>query len=116
MLSAHAPPTPLTGLLTHTRAAEIDFPDFVQLAVPGQVPQAPPALLLHTVPGRRQQATLAALQGLRPEGETVLPAGIQPSKPHCFCIKMTRGSFVDYTRRCASLQPRVLRPGWHRAD
>ena len=75
------------------------------------MPQAPPALLLHTVPGRRQQATLAALQGLRPEGETVLPAGIQPSKPHCFCIKMTRGSFVDYTRRC---EPRVLRPGWRR--
>ena len=86
----------------------------MQLAVPGQAPQAPPALLLHTVPGRRQQATLAALQGLRPEGGTVLPAGIQPSKPHCFCIKMTRGSFVDYTSKCASLQPRVPRPGWRR--
>ena len=106
-----APPRTLFALTRALPRAEIDFPDFVQLAVPGQVPQAPPALLLHTVPGRRQQATLAALQGLRPEGETVLPAGIQPSKPHCFCIKMTRGSFVDYTRRC---EPRVLRPGWRR--
>jgi hypothetical protein len=31
---------------------------------------------------------------------TLLPPLIVPSMPHSFCIQMTRGSFVDYTRSC----------------
>ena len=75
-------------------SSERDFPDFVQVTVG--------PLVLRTLHGRLHQATLRALAatGLQPESEVTLPAGIQGSNPHCFCIKMTRGSFVDYTRSC----------------
>lgn len=77
-----------------TFSAERDFPDFIQLSVG--------SLVLRTLDGRLHQATIKALgqAGLQPESEVTIPAGIQRSKPHCFCIKMTRGSFVDYTRSC----------------
>jgi hypothetical protein len=77
-----------------TFSPERDFPDFVQLSVG--------SLVLRTLDGRLHQATVKALgqAGLQPESEVTLPADIQESKPHCFCIKMTRGSFVDYTRSC----------------
>ena len=76
-------------------SAERDFPEFIQLNVGS-------ALVLRTLPGRLHTATLRALDatGLQPESEVTLPADIQVSKPHCFCIKMTRGSFMDYTRNC----------------
>lgn len=77
-----------------TFSVERDFPDFVQLTVG--------SLVVRTLHGRLYQATVKALSqaGLQPESEVTLPAGIQASKPRCFCIKMTRGSFVDYTRSC----------------
>ena len=77
-----------------TFSAERDFPDFIQLTVG--------PLVLRTLDGKLHQDTVRALAqaGLQPESEVTLPAGIQASKPYCFCIKMTRGSFVDYTRSC----------------
>jgi|EP01047_Picozoa_sp_COSAG01_P051226 hypothetical protein len=93
-----------------TISDEIDFPPLVRFEFTHGC-----SLLSLGGGGRRaaeaRQACVAALScsGDRGGGggvaasaahESLVPPLIKPSVPHSFCIKMTRGSFVDYTRSC----------------
>lgn len=83
---------------------EIDFPPLVDVHLPD-------GRRLHTLPGQKRAQTLAEVNselglvtgggvyGEQPREDT-FPALIYASRPHCFVIKMTRGSFRDYTRSC----------------
>jgi hypothetical protein len=96
-----------------TWSQEIDFPALVTFEMPdGRV--------LQTLPGQHRTEAMAemvslASRGLLPnaigapipgggglEGviESSQPPLIVGSMPYCFCIKMTRGSYTDYTRSC----------------
>ena len=78
---SHRPRSPRSGL-----------PDFVKLTMGSLVVRTP-----HEAPSSYAENIESGR--LQPESELAYHR-IQGSKPHCFCIKMTRGSFVDYTRSC----------------